>query len=93
VRILLTTHAFLPRSVAVVEVYTARLAAALQQLGHTVRVLTAVHDLAARPHAVRRAAWEALDVVEIVNARLEGTTEASYRLPGIDQTLAGAVEE
>jgi len=44
-RILLATHAFLPRSVAGVEVYTARLARALQGQGHAVRVLTAVHDL------------------------------------------------
>ncbi len=92
-RILLTTHAFLPRSVAGVEVYTARLAAALQELGHTVRVLTAVHDLAARPHTVRHAVLGALDVVEIVNARLEGTLEASYRVPGIDQAIAEVVDE
>ncbi len=90
-RILLTTHAFLPRSVAGVEVYTARLAAALQRLGHTVRVLTAVHDLAARPHTVRRVVCGAIDVVEIVNARLEGTLEASYRVPGIDRALAEVV--
>ena len=92
-RILLTTHAFLPRSVAGVEVYTARLATALQELGHTVRVLTAVHDLSARPHTVRRVAWGGLDVVEIVNARLEGTLEASYRVPAIDHALAEVVAE
>ncbi|HET6899347.1 MAG TPA: hypothetical protein VFK70_13405, partial [Vicinamibacteria bacterium] len=78
-RVLLTTHAFLPRSVAGVEVYTARLGAALQDLGHQVTVLTAVHDLAGPPHAVRRRKLGTLDVVEIVNAHLEGTLESTYR--------------
>ena len=55
-RVLLTTHAFLPGSVAGVEVYTARLAGALQDLGHTVRILTAAHDLSAPPHTVRHRA-------------------------------------
>jgi len=86
-RILLTTHAFLPDSVAGVEVYTARLAAALQDLGHTVRVVTAVHDLAAEPYTVRRQSVGSLDVVEIVNTHAEGTLEATYRNPAIDRIL------
>jgi len=86
-RILLTTHAFLPDSVAGVEVYTARLATALQDLGHTVRVVTAVHDLAAAPYSVRRLKVGRLDVVEIVNTHAEGTLEATYRNSEIDRIL------
>jgi|CXWL01.1.fsa_nt_gi glycosyltransferase involved in cell wall biosynthesis len=86
-RILLTTHAFLPDSVAGVEVYTARLATALLGLGHTVRVVTAAHDLAAEPYSVRRRNVGPLDVVEIVNAHAEGTLEATYRNAAIDRIL------
>ncbi len=92
-RILLTAHAFLPRSVAGVEVYTARLARALQEEGHTVRVLTAAHDLSAAPYTVRRRELGALDVVEIVNTRGPGTLESTYRVPAIDRALAGILDE
>lgn len=92
-RILLTTHAFLPGSVAGVEVYTARLATALLDLGHTVRVLTAVHDLAAVPHSVRRRKIGLLDVVEIVNTHAEGTLEATYRNGAIDRVLDELVQD
>jgi glycosyltransferase involved in cell wall biosynthesis len=93
VRILLTTHAFLPGSVAGVEVYTARLASALQDLGHTVRILTAAHDLSAPPHSVRHRTVGTLDVVEIVNAHLEGTLEATYRIPALDRALGRVCQE
>jgi glycosyltransferase involved in cell wall biosynthesis len=93
VRILLTTHAFLPRSVAGVEVYTARLAAALEELGHAVLVLTATHDLDAPPHSVRRRGFGPIDVVEIVNNHLEGTLEATYRAPAIDRAIEGVLDE
>jgi len=93
VRILLTAHAFLPRSVAGVEVYTARLARALQEAGHTVRVLTAAHDLSAVPYTVRRRELGALDVVEIVNTRGPGTLESTYRVPAIDRALDGILDE
>jgi glycosyltransferase involved in cell wall biosynthesis len=79
--------------VAGVEVYTARLARALQTLGHEVRVLAAVHDLSAPAHSVRRRALGSLDVVEIVNPHLEGTLEATYRVPAIDRAIAQLVEE
>ena len=92
-RILLTTHAFLPRSVAGVEVYTLRLASALQGLGHEVRVLTAVHDLASAPHSVRHSQLGSIEVIEIVNAHLEGTLEASYRVPAIDRAIEGVIED
>ena len=92
-RVLLTTHAFLPASVAGVEVYTARLAQALQDLGHVVLVLTAAHDLSAAPHSVRRRGVGSVDVVEIVNTHLEGTLEATYRLPAMDRAIAGVIEE
>jgi glycosyltransferase involved in cell wall biosynthesis len=86
-RVLLTTHAFLPGSVAGVEVYTARLATALVKLGHTVRVVTAVHDLAAAPYSIRRVKVGLLDVVEIVNTHPEGTLEATYRNSTVDRIL------
>jgi glycosyltransferase involved in cell wall biosynthesis len=91
-RVLLTCHAFLPRSVAGVEVYTARLAGALQDLGHTVLVLTAVHNLAAPPHSIRRVKVGSLDVVEIVNNRLEGSLESTYSTPGVDGAIAKIVD-
>jgi glycosyltransferase involved in cell wall biosynthesis len=91
-RILLTTHAFLPRSVAGVEVYTARLASALQDLGHVVRVLTAVHDLGAQPCAVRHRTLGSLEVTEIVSTHQEGTLEATYRLPALDRSITEVLQ-
>lgn len=92
-RILLTTHAFLPDSVAGVEVYTFRLATALIELGHAVAVVTAVHDLAAVPHSVRRRKVGLLDVVEIVNTHAEGTLQATYRNSTIDGILDELVRD
>ncbi len=92
-RVLLTAHAFLPRSVAGVEVYTARLGQALKDLGHDVRVLAAVHDLSAPAYSVHRRSFGSLDVVEVVNPHLEGTLEATYRVPAIDRAIAQVVEE
>ena len=92
-RILLTTHAFLPRSVAGVEVYTARLATALQSLGHTVLVVTAVHDLAADPNSARRLNVGTIDVVEIVNTHAQGTLEATCSNPAIDRVLDELIDE
>lgn len=92
-RVLLTAHAFLPDSVAGVEVYTARLAAALQGLGHTVRLVTAVHDVAAAPYSIRQVRVGLLDVVEIVNTHSEGTLEATYRNSVIDRILEQVVED
>jgi glycosyltransferase involved in cell wall biosynthesis len=92
-RVLLTTHAFLPRSIAGVEVYTWRLARALQQLGHAVTVLTAVHDLGAAPHAVRKTKLGTLDIVEIVNPHLEGTLASTYCVPGIDRAIREVLEQ
>jgi len=92
-RVLLTTHAFLPDSLAGVEVYTARLATALQAQGHTVGVVTAVHDLAAAPYSVRRRKVGLLDVVEIVNTHAEGTLEATYRNSMIDRILGEVIDD
>ncbi len=92
-RILLTTHAFLPRSLAGVEVYTARLARALADLGHSALVLTATHDLAAPPYSLRRRDVGGLDVVEIVNTHMEGTLEATYSNPAIDEAIARVVDD
>ncbi|MBX7184224.1 MAG: glycosyltransferase [Vicinamibacteria bacterium] len=92
-RILLTTHAFLPDSVAGVEVYTFRLATALVELGHAVAVVTAVHDLAAAPHTVRRRKVGLLDVVEVVNTHAEGTLQATYRNSAIDGILEELIRD
>jgi hypothetical protein len=59
----------------------------------TVRVLTAVHDLAAAPHSRRHRRLDTLEVVEIVNARLEGTLAATYRVPGVDRAIEAAIAE
>jgi glycosyltransferase involved in cell wall biosynthesis len=92
-RILLTTHAFLPRSVAGVEVYTARLARALQDQGHAVRVLTAAHDLAAAPHSLRQVQVGSLDVIELVNPQLEGVLAGARDLSAIDEAISEVVRE
>jgi glycosyltransferase involved in cell wall biosynthesis len=84
-RILLTAHAFVPRSVAGVEVYTFRLARALRVLGHEVLVLAAVHDLAAAPYSIRRRSHDGIDVAEIVSVHPLGTLQATYDDPGIDR--------
>src|SRR4029453_18461572 len=77
-RILLTLHAFPPRSTAGVEVYTLRLARSLRTLGHEVLVLAAVHDLTAQPYSVRRRTHEGVDVAEIVNVHQGGTLAGTY---------------
>lgn len=91
-RVLLTAHAFPPRSTAGVEVYTLRLADALRARGHDVLVLAAAHDLSARPYATRRRRHEGVDVVEIVNVHHRGTLEATYDDPEIDRTAAETLD-
>jgi glycosyltransferase involved in cell wall biosynthesis len=87
-RLLLAVHAFPPRSTAGVEVYTLRLAQALQQRGHTVQVLTAVHDLSEAPATLRQRRQEGIDVAEVVSVHHRGTLEATYA----DPALAAAAE-
>ncbi|HZM53302.1 MAG TPA: glycosyltransferase [Vicinamibacteria bacterium] len=91
-RVLLTAHAFPPRSTAGVEVYTLRLARALRARGHEVLVLAAVHDLAAPPYSIRRRRHEDVDVVDVVNVHHIGTLEATYDDPGIDRALNPVIE-
>jgi len=93
VRILLAVHAFPPRSTAGVEVYALRLAKALLRHGHEVRVLAAVHDLAAAPCTVRRREHEGVAVTEVVNVHHQGTLQATYDDPGVDRAVAGVFEE
>jgi glycosyltransferase involved in cell wall biosynthesis len=83
--VLQVVHAFPPRSTAGVEVYTARLAQALARRGHTVRVLTAVHDLSARTGAVRDRHEGGLGVTEVVNVRERGGLEATYADPDVSR--------
>ena len=87
-RILLAVHAFPPASTAGVEVYTLRLARALAALSHEVLVLTAVHDLGARPYAVRRRTQDGIAVAEVVNVHHRGTLEATYSDPELDAAVA-----
>jgi glycosyltransferase involved in cell wall biosynthesis len=88
VRILLPVHAFPPRSTAGVEVYTLRVAKALQARGHDVLVLTAVHDLSAAPYASRRRTHEGVPVAEVVNVHHHGTLERTYADADIDAAAA-----
>jgi glycosyltransferase involved in cell wall biosynthesis/GT2 family glycosyltransferase len=92
-RVLLTVHAFPPRSTAGVEVYTLRLAQALRARGHEVLVLAAAHDLAAEPYSTRRRRHDGVDVAEVVNVHHLGTLEATYDDPGIDRAGAQVVED
>jgi glycosyltransferase involved in cell wall biosynthesis len=92
-RILLGVHAFPPRATAGVEVYTLRLARALLELGHEVLVLSAVHDLADEPGAVRRRVQDGVDVVEVVNVHHRGTLEATYDDPDVDRAAATVCAE
>jgi glycosyltransferase involved in cell wall biosynthesis len=91
VRVLLTAHAFPPRSTAGVEVYTLRLAKGLASFGHEVLVLAAVHDLGAEPYSVRRRVHEGVPVAEVVNVHHQGTLEATYRDVGLDRAVAPVV--
>lgn len=91
-RVLLTAHAFPPRSTAGVEVYTLRLARALRARGHDVLVLAAVHDLAADPYSTHRRRHEDVEVVEVVNVHHLGTLEATYDDPGIDRAGARVLD-
>lgn len=88
-RILLTAHAFPPRSTAGVEVYTLRLALALQALGHEVLVLCAVHDLDAPHAAVRRRRQGGVAVAEVVSVHPHGTLVGTYD----DSALSAAAGE
>ena len=91
-RVLLTAHAFPPRSTAGVEVYTLRLARALRARGHDVLVLAAAHDLAAAPYSWRRRQQETVDVAEIVNVHHRGTLLATYDDPDVDRAADAVME-
>jgi len=92
-RILLTAHAFPPRATAGVEVYTLRLGRALQARGHDVLVLSAVHDLEARPYVVRRRTHEGVAVAEVVSVHVQGTLESSYEEPGLTQAARSVLAD
>lgn len=90
-RVLQVVHAFPPRSTAGVEVYTARISRALARLGHDVRVLTAVHDLAAATGTVRDRRYGELGVVEVVNVRERGGLAATYADADVTRGVLAAV--
>jgi glycosyltransferase involved in cell wall biosynthesis len=92
-RIVLVAHALPPRSVAGVEVYTLRLARALRDAGHDVRLLSAVHDLSAEPFSMRRRRLLDLEVAEIVSVHHRGTLRATWDEPGIDEVAGSFLRE
>lgn len=92
-RILLPVHAYPPRSVAGVEVYTHRLAQALQARGHQVLVLAAAHDLAAAPYAVRHRRHDGVAVTEVVNLHQKGTLEATWSDPDLERAAIPVIAE
>lgn len=92
-RVLLPVHAYPPRSAAGVEVYTHRLAQALEVLGHDVLVLAAAHDLSAAPYDVRRRRHEGVAVVEVVNLHHKGTLEATWSDPDLERAVAPILAE
>jgi glycosyltransferase involved in cell wall biosynthesis len=92
-RILLPVHAYPPRSVAGVEVYTHRLAQALQARGHEVLVLTAVHDLSAAPYEVRRRHHDGVAVAEVVNLHQKGTLEATWSDPDLERAALPVIAQ
>jgi glycosyltransferase involved in cell wall biosynthesis len=92
-KIVLVAHALPPRSVAGVEVYTLRLARALRDAGHEVRLLSAVHDLSAEPFSLQRRRLDGLDVAEIVSVHHRGTLQATWNEPAIDAVAASFFRE
>ncbi len=92
-RVLLTVHAFPPRATAGVEVYTLRLARALGEQGHEVRVLSAVHDLSAEPGSIRRRSHQGVRVEEVVSTHARGTLEGSYADPDLEAAASQVLRE
>lgn len=92
-RLLLAVHGFPPLATAGVEVYTLRLAQALRARGHDVLVLSAVHDLGARPGSTRRRQHEGVPVAEVVNVHHRGTLAATYDDAEMDRAIAGILRE
>jgi glycosyltransferase involved in cell wall biosynthesis len=92
-RILLPVHAYPPRSVAGVEVYTHRLARALQARGHEVLVLAAAHDLSAAPYEVRRRHHDGVAVAEVVNLHQKGTLEATWSDPDLERAALPVISQ
>ena len=90
-RVLQVVHAFPPRSTAGVEVYTARISRALARRGHDVRVLSAVHDLAATTGAVRERLYGELRVVEVVNVRERSGLASTYADPEVTRGALAAL--
>jgi glycosyltransferase involved in cell wall biosynthesis len=93
VRLLLAVHGFPPFATAGVEVYTLRLAQALRARGHDVLVLSAVHDLQARPGSTRRRQHEGVPVAEVVNVHHRGTLAATYDDPEMERAMAALLRE
>jgi glycosyltransferase involved in cell wall biosynthesis len=93
VRLLLAVHGFPPFATAGVEVYTLRLAQALRARGHDVLVLSAVHDLQARPGSTRLRQHEGVPVAEVVNVHHRGTLAATYDDPEMERAMAALLRE
>lgn len=92
-RIALVVHAFPPDSVAGVEVCALRHARALRELGHEVRVVTAVRDLRAATGSARRQDRAGLEVVEVVNNHGGGGLAATFHSPVVEAAALAALRE
>lgn len=90
-RVLQVAHAFPPRSTAGVEVYTLRLAQALQRQGHDVAVLAAGHDLALPPAAVTERTHHGVRVVEVNSVHHQGTLRSTWEDPALDRAISAAL--
>lgn len=86
-RVAILVHNSLPHSAAGVEVYSHRLARALQRLGHDVLIVAALHDLAGTPYSTREREYDGVRYVDIINVRHEGTLKATYDNPKMAQAI------
>jgi glycosyltransferase involved in cell wall biosynthesis len=91
VRILLPVHGFPPTATAGVEVYTLRLARALQARGHEALVLSGAHDLSAAPGVLRTRSHEGVRVAEVPNV-YQGSLERTYDMAEGDAAAAQVME-
>jgi glycosyltransferase involved in cell wall biosynthesis len=92
-RIALVVHAFPPDSVAGVEVCALRHARALRELGHEVRVVTAVRDLRAATGSARRRDGPGLEVVEVVNNQDGRGLAGTFDCPRVEAAALAALRD
>lgn len=91
-RILLVSHAFLPDSHAGVEVYTARLAAALERRGHDVAVLCGRVRRGAAQYAVQEEVVQGLRTFGLVQNYPYRDLPLAVDDPAVDRAAASVFE-